>query len=230
MTEQIIGGVDFSGSKEIPNDTWLAVGRLDGLGLEITDLKKVGSHKLAIELAALPQMKAVGLDFPFSLPADFLRFVAGEKKLNIFQSWQEVVEFLIFTSFDDFAELVKSYPMESKRLTDSHYRALAQSPLHRANPAMIQMTYQGMRLLASLDPKRFCVQPFQSANAGSCLVLEVFPRASLWCFGLPHTGYKSKREEGHRKDAADAARHRQLVAGIERPQRRGLARRSPASR
>jgi hypothetical protein len=195
MTEQLIGGVDFSGSKEIPNDTWLATGRLDGLGLEIVDLKKVGSHKLAVDLAAIPALKAVGLDFPFSLPADFVRFCAEKNGRSEFQSWQEVVEFLIFTSFDDFAALVKDFQKDSKRLTDARYRGLAQSPLHRGNPSMIQMTYQGMRLLASLDPKRFHVLPFHDRNPNTCAVLEVFPRATLWCFGLPDTGYKNKEKK-----------------------------------
>jgi hypothetical protein len=195
MTEQLVGGVDFSGSKEIPNDTWLAIGRLDGLGLEITGLKKVGSHKLAAEIAALPKLKAVGLDFPFSLPADFVRFCAEKKGAKDFQSWQEVVEFLIFTSFEDFAALIKEFSKDSKRLTDTRYKGLAQSPLHRGNPSMIQMTYQGMRFLASMDPKRFRVLPFHDRTPDSCLLLEVFPRATLWCFGLPDSGYKSKEKK-----------------------------------
>lgn len=199
MTEQLIGGVDFSGSKELPNETWLATGRLDGLGLEILDIKKVGSHKLSAELANLPTLRAVGLNFPFSLPAEFIRFCAEKRERSQFQSWQEVVEFLIFTSFDDFSALVNDFQKDGKRLTDTKYRAMAQSPLHRGNPSMIQMTYQGMRFLASLDPKRFRVLPFHDREPDACLVVEVFPRATLWCFGLPDTGYKAKEKKDSEK-------------------------------
>ncbi len=192
MSAQLIGGVDYSGSKEVPNDTWLATGRLDGLGLEISRLSKVGSHRLAAELAMLPELAAVGLDFPFSLPADFVRFCAQKNETKEFQSWQEVVEFLIFKSFDDFAALTKEFQKESKRLTDCKFRGMAQSPIHRTNSAM---TYQGMRFLASLDPKKFSVLPFHDKQPGRCIVLEVFPRATLWCCGLPDTGYKSKEKK-----------------------------------
>lgn len=195
MTQQLIGGVDFSGSKEIPNETWLATGKLDGLGLEIVDLKKVGSHKLTAEITALKEIKAVGLDFPFSLPADFTRFCALKKERAPFQSWQEVVELLVFTSFEEFCALVKEFQKDAKRLTDARYRGQAQSPLHRGNPSMLQMTYQGMRFLASLDPRKYSVLPFHDRRPDACVVMEVFSRATLSCFGLPHTGYKNKEKK-----------------------------------
>ncbi len=201
MTELIVGGVDFSGAREMPNETWLATGRLDGLGLEIGSVTRVGSHRLPAELLKVPALAAVGLDFPFSLPAEFIRFCAEKSGRKPFQAWQEVVEYLVFTSFDDFSALVKEFARECKRLTDAKYRGMAQSPLHRANPSMIQMTYQGMRFLASLDPGKFRVLPFHDRAAGACAVLEVFPRATLWCLGLPDSGYKGKDKKDAEKTA-----------------------------
>ena len=214
-----IAGVDFSGARDVPNQTWLAVGRLDSIGLEIIELRQTGSHKLPGELAALPQLKAIGLDFPFSLPADFLRFCAERSAHAPFQSWQEVVEHLVFVTFDDFLALVKEFEKESKRLTDLEYRAIAKSPMHRGAPSMVQMTYQGMRLLAGLDPSRFAVLPFQDAGAGRVCVLEVFPRATLWSLSLPDSGYKGKEKKD--RDKVEAVRRDLLTQLLQLRERKG---------
>jgi predicted nuclease with RNAse H fold len=195
MVESVIAGADFSGSRETPNQTWLAVGKLDSMGVEIVDLRQTGSHRLAAELAGISGLKAVGLDFPFSLPAEFLRFCAEKQGLTPFQSWQELVEHLVFVAFDDFLALVKEFGREPKRLTDMEFRAIAKSPLHRGHPSMVQMTYHGMRLLSGLDPDRFSVLPFQDLRPGACAVLEVFPRATLVALRLPDSGYKSQEKK-----------------------------------
>lgn len=200
--ETLIAGVDFSGAKDVPNQTWLAVGRLDGMGLEVVELRQTGSHRLAAELAASAQLKAVGLDVPFSLPADFLRFCAEKAAREPFQSWQEVVEHLVFVTFDDFVALAGEFGKESKRLTDQQYRSIAKSPMHRGNPSMVQMTYQAMRLLAGLDPAKFAVLPFQDVGGNRCAVLEVFPRATLWSLNMPDSGYKGKEKKDREKAEA----------------------------
>jgi len=199
MAERVIAGVDFSGAREVPNQTWLSLGRLDGLGLQIVDLRRVGSHALAGELISTGTLAAAGLDFPFSLPADFIRFLEEKAGRKPAQSWQEVVEQLILGGFEDFVTQVELFGKDSKRLTDAFYRRLAQSPLHRGGPSMVQMTYQGMRLLSSLDPARFSILPFESWRAGTCAVFEVFPRGMLWCLGLPDSGYKSKEKKDREK-------------------------------
>lgn len=209
--DSLIAGVDFSGSKDVPNQTWLALGRLGGMGLELVELRQTGSHKLAAELSAAAELKAVGLDVPFSLPADFLRFCAEKAGREPFQSWQEVVEHLVFVTFDDFLTLVKDFGRESKRLTDQEYRSIAKSPMHRGNPSMVQMTYQAMRLLAGLDPSRFGVLPFQDTGGNRCAVLEVFPRATLWSLEMPDSGYKGKEKKDREK--AEALR-RDMVAQL----------------
>ncbi len=54
------------------------------------------------------------------------------------------------------------------------------------------MTFQGIRLLATLDPKKFYVMPFQDEIPFGCAVMETYPRETLFSLGLPDIGYKSK--------------------------------------
>lgn len=207
--ERIIVGADCSGSKETPNETWIAVGNLVGNHLEVTKLQKVGMHALGAELAALAPA-AAGLDFPFSLPVDFLKFMAEKFERSSYQSWQEVAEQLVFTPYEQFLELTTTFKKEPKRFTDASSCAQAASPLHRVNPSMVQMTYHGMRVLAQLNPKKFAVLPFQDVFDECCSVYEVYPRAILKCLNLQDTGYKSK----DKKDVAkmQSIRHKILHA------------------
>lgn len=187
----LVAGVDFSGAKTEPNNTWLAVGRITTDAMEIVELRKVGSHALAMELQKLASLSAVGMDFPFSLPVEFIQFAAKRLEGKSYQEWHEVVEHLAFMPYEEFLDHAKAFKAEPKRITDEMYKAQAISPLHRGNPSMIQMTLEGMRTLAKLDPSKFAVMPFYEPGPGKCTVLEVFPRATLWCLSLPDKGYKS---------------------------------------
>ncbi|MFN8550672.1 MAG: hypothetical protein U0103_04210 [Candidatus Obscuribacterales bacterium] len=53
-----------------------------------------------------------------------------------------------------------------------------------------------IRLLATLDPKRCAVLPFQDRVKNGTAILEVYPRQTLTSLGLPDSGYKSKDKEG----------------------------------
>lgn len=202
--------MDFSGASKVPNDTWLATGRLSGWQFEIVEIRKIGSHALGAELSRM-HFAAVGIDCPFSLPAEFLDHLAATAIRKDFQSWQEAAEHLVFTSFDDFLAAATAFKKEPKRLTDKAVKAPAQSPLHRGNPSMVQMTYQGMRLLAQLDPERFYVLPFQQQVDERCAVLEVYPRDFLRYLGLPDTGYKSKTKK---EDEPAQKMRRQILDGL----------------
>jgi hypothetical protein len=220
MSEKIVAGVDFSGAKEVPNQTWLAVGKLGGLGLEIIDLRQVGSHALAREVSALSSLSALGIDCPFSLPEPFLEFMATKTLRKEHQSWQEVAEQLAFMSFDNFVEMVKEFKKEPKRFADTVHSATTQSPLHRGNPSMVQMTFHGIRLLSALDPKRFFVLPFQEPIDFGCPVIEVFPRQMLAYFALAETGYKGQDKKGETK--LTGARKALLDALIKVRDRKGV--------
>jgi hypothetical protein len=204
MAETFIAGADFSGAKNVPNDTWLAIGNLTNLGMEIISLTNCGGHKLGQELKAIHNLVAAGLDFPFSLPSDFLNFLSEKISRSAYQSWQEVAETLAFMPFDNFLELVTEFKEEPKRIADKATNRAGISPLHRGNPSMVQMTYQGIRMLASLDPKKFYVVPFQDEIPFGCAVMEAYPREVLFSLGLPDTGYKTK-------DSAKSLETRKLI-------------------
>jgi hypothetical protein len=192
MSEIFVAGADFSGAKTIPNDTWLAVGHLTSVGLEITSLTHVGAHKLAQELNETKFLVAVGLDFPFSLPFEFLNYMAEQIRRGPFEEWEEVAETLAFMTFEQFLKLAQDFKLEPKRTADKAVTKPAISPLHRGNPSMVQMTFYGIRMLTSLNPKLFFVIPFQNQIPFGCAVMETYPRETLFSLGLPDTGYKSK--------------------------------------
>jgi predicted nuclease with RNAse H fold len=194
MSEIVVAGVDFSGAKTQPNDTWLTVAKVGGLGVEVLDVRKVGAHALAKSVAENASVKALGIDCPFSVPAEFAQFMAAKRLRADYQSWQEIAQDVVFMSQEEFIQLAKEFKKEPKRYTDQHCVVPAQSPLHRANPSMVQMTFHGMRLLAMLDPARFFVLPFQSAIPFGCSVIEIYPRATLHTLGLTETGYKSQEK------------------------------------
>lgn len=200
----MVAGADFSGAKTVPNDTWLTLARIGNLGVEVTDVKHVGAHALAKEISAAA-LAAVGIDCPFSLPASFIDFVAAKKLKSAYQSWQELAQELVFMPFEEFDAMVKEFKKEPKRYCDTAVNAPAISPLHRGGPSMVQMTFQGMRLLAMLDPARFYVLPFQDEIKNGCAVIEVYPRAMLKAMDLPDTGYKSQEKKDAEKVRAARA-------------------------
>lgn len=194
-----IAGVDFSGAKDVPNHTWLATGQITGLGIEVAEVKKIGSHALPVELSKNSDLKAIGLDFPFSFPREFIAFIAEKLGKGMIEDWQQLVEGLVFTSFEDYQSIVEEFGREPKRVTDALYKSIALSPLHRGYPSMIQMTYQGMRFLSSLDPAKYSILPFHDSKTDTCAVLEAFPRGTLWALGLPDKGYKSRDKKDGEK-------------------------------
>ncbi|HEY9732446.1 MAG TPA: DUF429 domain-containing protein [Drouetiella sp.] len=222
MTGVLIAGIDFSGAKTVPNDTWIAAGSLTTMGLEVDEIRKVGSHKVAAEFTK-PDIcySAVGIDVPFSLPSEFLVFMAEKLSKPEFQSWQEVAEQLVFMSFEQFMELVVEFKKEPKRVCDRAISKAAQSPLHRGNPSMVQMTYQGIRMLATLDPKLCAVLPFQDRVKNGTAILEVYPRQTLTSLGLPDSGYKSKDKKD--KDAAHAVRRTIVENLVQIRERKGIS-------
>lgn len=221
MNQTLVAGVDTSAAKEATGQTWLAVGRLDGLGLEVLELKKIGPHQIAAELSGPAQLKAAGLNFPFSLPADFIEVAAQAEPSKPFQSWQEVVEHFVFKSLDDYLAMTKQLKKESKRLTDADFPTLTQGLVQRGVPSTAaQLTHQGMKVLAGLNPAKFAVLPFHDASAESCSVIETFPRATLWCLDLPHVSYRSKEKKD--TDKVQAQRRDIIKQLLELRERKGV--------
>jgi hypothetical protein len=219
MTEKLIFGVDFSGASTVPNNTYLATGRLGGTGLEIVDVRKVGSLALKDELVK-HKGSAVGIDSPFSLPAEFLGYMARSQQSAPYQSFQEMAGALFQLGQAEFIELVKEFKREPKRVTDKWKGSMAISPLHRGNPSMVQMTYQCIQLLAMLPPDRFYTLPFLPEIEDGCAVIEVYPRDTLHFFQLKETGYKSKDKKD--EPQVTSARHEIVQGLLELKEKRGL--------
>jgi len=195
VRDKVVAGADFTGSRENANETWLVVGRISTIGFEILEVKKSTSQALNKDLAEHKTLSALGVDCPFSLPAAFLNFLALKKTKKGYDSWQQVVEELVFISFDEFSSLAKEFGKETKRVTDTVGGASSFSPLKRANPPMLHLTYHGMRTLASLDPARFFVLPFQDAIPFGCAIMEVQPRETLKYLGLADHLILSKEKQ-----------------------------------
>lgn len=219
----LVGGVDFSGAKTVPNDTWLVTGELGSLGLTITSVRNTGSHGLAKELDTLKELSCVAMDFPFSLPIEFLKFLAKKLEKEEFQEWQDAAEPLVFMSFDQFKQYAEEYGIVALRFADTKSLRAAKSPLNVGNPSMIPMTFYGMRMLAQLNPSKYAVMPFQEDRRGKVptSIIEVYPREILYILGLPEKGYKMRDKKS--QDKAHAAR-KEIVDGLLHLRERGDAR------
>jgi len=209
----LVAGVDFSGAKTVPNDTWVVTGEVGSLGLTIKSVKNTGSHALAKELDGLKDLSCVAMDFPFSLPAEFMKFLAKKLEAEEFQEWQNAAEPLVFMNFEQFKQHVDEYGIAAMRYTDSKSLRTAKSPLNVGNPSMVQMTFYGMRMLATLNPARYAVLPFQEDRIGKVptSVIEIYPREVLYILGLPDQGYKMKDKKSQEK--AHAVR-KEIVDGL----------------
>ena len=94
---------------------------------------------------------------------------------------------------------------ELKRSGDARHFPESYSPLHRANPNMLPMTYEGIRLLHRWrrnDPRRWQVPPLEPPARPDCTVtlLELMPGAFLKAVGLPHKGYKKGRRSSELRE------------------------------
>lgn len=196
----LVAGVDYSGAKNVPNETWLVTGEIESLGFYVRTVKNTGSHGLAKELESLKEVQTCGLDFPFCFPIEFLKFLAKKLEREDFEDWQQVAEALVFMDFEKLQAWVAEYGISPLRYTDSKSLRTAKSPLHHVNPNMVPMTFQGMRFLATLNPDKYTILPFQDRKGKkTCTLIEVYPREILYILGLPDQGYKSKDKKNAEK-------------------------------
>jgi hypothetical protein len=199
-------GVSFGGGKNGATNAWLATGRGTNLGLEIVSLIECNSHQLKAELSKVANLTALGLDFPFSFPVLFLDHLAKRKECDGFQSWQSVAEHLAFCSLDQFMADVVSFGRESTRTTEKGLAKATSRALQNNNPAMAQLAFHGIRLLATLNPAKYFVLPFQDQIDNGCAVMEVLPQETLSALSVPDSGYKGKttKAAGKRQEVITA--------------------------
>ena len=200
----VIVGVDFSGHRDDRN-TWVARGRLDAGGAlrldSVQPARRADVHDL---LAAVASPAVVALDFPFGVPAAFAAQLSPKHRPRAMPDlWQS----LSGIGAGDFLAARDRFVADNgelKRSGDARHFPESYSPLHRANPNMLPMTFEGIRLLHRLsrnDPRRWHVPPLKRPAADTVTLLELMPGAFLKAVGLPHKGYKKGRRSSELREA-----------------------------
>ena len=205
-----IVGVDFSGHRDDRN-TWVARGRLDAGGALLLDsvqpARRADLHDL---LTTVSTPAVVALDFPFGVP---IRFAADLSPKSPPRTMPDLWRTVSGMSAGDFLAARDRFVAangEIKRSGDARHFPESYSPLHRANPNMLPMTYEGIRLLHRWRgdcPRRWHVPPLEppAAPARTVTLLELMPGAFLKTVGLPCKGYKKGRRAGElRKEITGA--------------------------
>ena len=192
-------GVDFSGHREDRN-TWVARGRLDtGGALRLDSVQPARRADLFELLAAVPAPAVAALDFPFGVPSDFVAHLSPKSTPSAMPDVWEIVSGMTAAEFLEARGRFVAEHGELKRSGDARHFPESYSPLHVANPNMVPMTYEGIRLLHRWhenDPRRWHVPPLEppARPARTVTLLELMPGAFLKAVGLPWKGYKKDRE------------------------------------
>ena len=194
-------GVDFSGAARDRN-TWFAQGHLDQDGrLQLERGQPIRRKDLCSLLLGLAPPAVVAMDFPFGLPEAFLTSIAvGNDYPAIDQIWPV----LACTNWDDLTDAATEFVDdfgEPRCAVDHHYPE-AKSTLHRVNPDMLPMTYQGAKLLSygwdenDRPPWRVLpLDPPQAPPEEVVTIMETMPGAFLRSVRLPYRGYKGNGPE-----------------------------------
>ena len=193
-----IVGVDFSGHRDDRN-TWVALGRLDICGaLRLDGVQPARRADLFELLAAVPAPAVAALDFPFGVPAAFVAHLSPESAPRAMPDVWEIVSDITAAEFLEARGRFVAEHGELKRSGDARHFPESYSPLHVANPNMVPMTREGIRLLHRWhrnDPRRWHVPPLEppARPARTVTLLELMPGAFLKAVGLPWKGYKKGR-------------------------------------
>jgi hypothetical protein len=129
------------------------------------------------------------MDFPFSMPKRFSKYVTPEAT-SMPDIWKVMHETELANFISDRDKFVTEYG-EIKRWGDSFFPE-SYSCLHKANPNMLPMTFRGMQMLQELWKLNPYIPPLASTTVTTDLtLLEAMPGAALKAFGLPYKGYKN---------------------------------------
>lgn len=199
VAETQILGVDFSGAGRDTDvgKTWVTKGKLAGQRLTVEWCCAKSRADLEKLLLQMPLGSVAAMDFPFGVPKEFAnRLEPTADKMPCL--WEEVSLIRELQQFkaaaNEWAELL--------RVGDLKYPN-AQPCLHLGRPVMVNMTFEGMKLLHRLwQTGRFEVPPLASRQPSQRLpvLLEVMPGAALKVFNLPTTRYKDGKDETQRRD------------------------------
>ena len=188
MPTTTILGVDFSGAKS-DSSTWVATGEVTKGNIKVLSYRRITRLDLVELLKGLPFPTTAAMDFPFSLPETFARYVTPAA-LSMPDVWQAIHK----TELGDFISARDEFVSEHgeiKRWGDSFFPE-SYSCLHKANPNMLPMTFRGMQMLHELWKQNPYIPPLAPTSATTELtLLEAMPGAALKALGLPYKGYKN---------------------------------------
>ena len=204
-----IVGVDFSGHRDDRN-TWVARGRLDSGGaLRLDSVQPARRVDVRDLLTTLPTPAVVALDFPFGVPAGFAADLSPNRPPRAMPGLWRTVSGMNAGDFLAARDRFVAENGEIKRAGDTRHFPESYSPLHRVNPNMLPMTYEGIRLLhrwREEDRQRWHVPPLEPPPwpARAVTLLELMPGAFLKAVGLPYKGYKKGRRAAELREKITA--------------------------
>ena len=205
-----IVGVDFSGHRDDRN-TWVARGRVQPEGELLLDsvqpARRTDLHDL---LATIPTPAVAALDFPFGVPAGFAADLSPRRPPRTMPDLWRTVSGMGADEFLATRDRFVADHGELKRSGDARHFPESYSPLHRVNPNMLPMTYEGIRLLHRWRehyPQRWHVPPLEppAPPARTVTLLELMPGAFLKAVGLPYKGYKKGRRSAELRERITGA-------------------------
>ena len=205
-----IVGVDFSGHRDDRN-TWVARGRLESGGaLRLDSVQPARRADLHDLLATFPTPAVAALDFPFGVPAGFAVDLSPKRPPHAMPDLWRTVSGMSAGDFLAARDRFVAASGEVKRSGDARHFPESYSPLHRANPNMLPMTYEGIRLLhrwREAHPRRWHVPPLEppAPPARTVTLLELMPGAFLKAVGLPYKGYKKGRRASELREEITGA-------------------------
>ena len=198
-----IWGVDFSGAETAGKKIWLSKGVIDSerhASLAIEDCVRVaglpgaGKTRESAMTALVSELRkatsaVIGLDFPFSLPAQLIVAQTYNEFLKTFPKKYQTAE--------QFSLMCKGHSdgKELKRETDRQ----AKTPYSPYNLRLYRQTYYGIRdVLSPLNlDNAVSILPMQEPNASKPWLLEICPASLLKNLNLYHP-YKGS-DKGRRE-------------------------------
>ncbi len=213
-----IYGVDFSGAKYAGRKIWLAAGRVERRVLRIEECLRAdalpgsAAHRdrclRALRNFIVKQKGcAIGLDFPFGLPAKLVKQRSWEKFVRAFANRYPTAERFKQGCLD------AAGSPELRRVTDTE----SQTPFSPYNLRLYRQTYFGIRyLLKPLVERRLAsVLPMQDALPDRPWLLEVCPASTLKQEGL-YLSYKGRNKE-HRANRMQILRELERAGSLSVP-------------
>jgi nicotinamide-nucleotide amidase len=188
-------GVDFSGSAAAGRAIWIAETAIEDETLrvqtcfpaeELPGAARGRDKALAalVDYIAAQKDAIVGLDFPFGLPA---KFVKEKDWVGFVRSFPKR-----FPSVEKVSKLGGSPRSEPKRLTDIS----AKTPFSAINRRVVHQTWAGIRhvLLPLIERDAARVMPLQQPREGAPILVEICPACTLKVEGL-YLPYKGRGRE-----------------------------------